>query len=100
MKRSSQPSALRSPTLEGKLAGIPVQRIAEHKAAGRAHQVTLFLMLLIFQIFLVRAGCFVHVGMHVGHEKILSAVVVEIEELNSHRAPGCPGEVLRGFFDE
>ena len=46
------------------------------------------------------ANVLAHVRVHVGDEEIGPAVVVVVEELDPHRAPGRPREVLRGLVDE
>src|ERR1017187_48794 len=41
-----------------------------------------------------------HVGMHISDNKIHQAVIVEIEEFDSHCSPGGFGKVLFGLIDE
>ena len=41
-----------------------------------------------------------HVGVHVGDEDVQAAVVVEVEDLDAHRAPRRPREDLAALLDE
>ena len=41
-----------------------------------------------------------HVGVHVGDENVQASVVVEVEHLDAHRAPGRPREHLTALPDE
>jgi hypothetical protein len=80
-------------------AKVAVERVAKDKGVDGPHEKALSRM-LGFRGFQFGPDVFNHVRVHVGDKKVQAAVVVVIEELDSHRAPGGPGEIRFSFFNE
>ena len=88
--QSPRPVVLRA-DLVGNLFEFPPSRAPEERVAVDAHATTAQHLFVpehfAFQFFAVGADFLAHVGVHVGDVDILVTVVVEVEDLDPHRAP-------------